>query len=426
MTSLSRSLSRRVLLAGALTAGAVPLLGSLAACGSPTPAQARSSLDRLPATEPGDAPSSVARFTARLADSSWQDRTNLVCSPWSVLVALTMVRNGAAGTTAKEMDATFGVKDLNTFNQQLNTLQQAFAARSRTFPDKREVKLEAANSLWGQQDLAFEKAYLDALAQYYGAGMNLVDFAARTGQAIDMINGWTKDQTHGLIDQIVDDSTITRATQLVLVNTLYLKAPWQKPFNADRTEDGPFTPGGAEPVTVPMMAGSSALWFADDTCEAARIDYLGGELAMAVVLPKRDLSATLGSWAGGGLATLLRSWKPAQVALTMPKWEHEWSADLNATLSQLGMPTAFTDEAEFPGITKETALVISHVVHKTRITVDEEGTEAAAATAVAMEPTSAQVGERHDLKLDRPFLYVIHDVATGTPLFLGVVNNPKE
>lgn len=415
-------MSRRLVLGAALAA---PFLGALTGCGPGTPAQARSALSRVPATEPGTAPQQVAAFTARLAAAVRKDNENLVCSPWSVLVALSMVRNGAAGATAKEMDTFFGVKDLNVFNQQLNTLQQAFATRNRTFPDKREVVLESANSLWGQQKYAFEKPFLDALAQYYGAGMNLVDFA-RSSEAVGMINSWTKDRTRGLIDSIVNDDVVTADTRLVLVNALYLKAPWQKEFNADRTQDRPFIPGAGEPVTVPMMFGTTRLWHADEVGEATRVDYLGGELAMAVVRPKRDVATTLAAWAGGGLAAMLRAWKPAAVELTMPKWQHEWDAGLGPVLSDLGMPRAFSNAAEFPGITKEQTLKIAHVAHRARITVDEAGTEAAAATAVAMEPTSGGVEtDRHELVLDRPFLYVIHDVPTGTPIFLGVVDNPK-
>lgn len=418
--------SRRTLLGAALAIGVAPALGLLAGCGAPAPEQARSQLNRLSATEPGESPRTSASFAARLAAAVRTDGTNLVCSPWSVLVALAMTRNGAEGTTAAEMDTVLGIQDLNGANQQLNTLQQVLATRNRTFPDKREVKLESANSLWGQRNLQFGGPFLDALAQYYGAGMNLVDFVAKAPEAVRMINAWTKERTHGLIEQIVTDKTVKPYTRLVLVNALYLKAPWQKPFSADLTADGAFTPTGGTPVRVPMMKGRTLLWHADDTCEATRIDYLGGELAMTVARPLRDVATTLAAWAGGGLPSVLGDWRPAIVDLTLPKWQHQWHAELNDPLAGLGMPTAFSDAAQFGRMTSTEALRIAHVLHEARITVDEQGTEAAGATAVVMEPISAPVApERHELTLDRPFLYVIHDVPTGTPLFLGGVENPR-
>lgn len=417
------SLSRRHLIAGAAALGIFPLVGGIAGCRA-TPEEARSALDRLPAGDPGDRSAPVARFTAQVLQAARTEPANLVMSPFSIQVALSMVRNGAAGRTAEEMDEVLHIGDLAAYNAEVNSLCQIVEARSRQIDKDREVRVELANSLWGQQDLDFAEPFLDALAQYYGAGMTLADFESDAAGAVEAINDWTEERTHGRIPEIVSTDLVTADTRLVLVNALYLKAPWARPFPEAATEDGPFTTGSGEQVEVPMMSGKANRWYADDVCTAARISYAGEDLAMAVVKPKDDIGRVLDDWAGGGLARLVDEWDEAVVDLRMPRWEHDWRGGLAEVLADLGMPIAFSDDADFSAMTAQERLLIGFVEHRATITVDEQGTEAAAATAVGMEPTSAQPGEPEELILDRDFLYVIHDVETGTPLFVGVVNDP--
>ena len=419
--------ARRSLLTGGLALASAPLLGGLAGCGRlGDPEQARSSLDRRPATAPGTAPEAVADLSARMLAALAEPGSNLVASPFSVLVALAMTRNGAAGSTATEMDEVLGIDDPAAFHQHLNTVCQLMESRSRTLRDDREVVVEIANSLWGQRDLDVADPFLDALAQYYGAGMSLVDFRSDPEAAIEQINDWTRERTHDLIPQVVGPNSVTPRTRLVLVNALYLAAPWQDPFQEHVTRPRPFTTGDDERVEVPTMAGSTEQWYADDHCEATLVPYDGGDLAMALARPRKDVATTLEAWASGGLSRMLGGWRPTPVDLRVPKWQHDWDADLNDVLARLGMPTAFTDDADFSAITTEEQLQIGTVAHRATITVDEEGTEAAAATAVSVGTTSAPGGrDPEQLHLDRPYLYVIHDRETATPLFVGVVADPR-
>lgn len=419
-------LNRRHLLTAGLALAATPLLGGIAGCGPIGDTdQARSSLDRLAAGDPGAAPKAIADLSARLVAPLVEPGANLVASPLSVLVALAMARNGAAGDTADEMDTVLGIDDLDSFNAEVNSVCQLLESRSKELRDDREVVVALANSLWGQRDLEFADPFLDALAQYYGAGMSLVDFRSDPDDAIERINDWTKDETHDLIPEIVSPQSVTDDTRLVLVNALYFAAPWTKPFQESSTQDRPFTTGGGEEVMAPTMAGDGKQWYSDDSCQAARVDYDGGDLAMALVLPRKDVASTLESWTSGGLARMLTGWQGEAVKLQVPKWEHEWDATLNETLGKLGMPTAFTDDADFSGMTTQEQLLISTVAHRATITVDEKGTEAAAATAAVAGTTSAPGGkDPKELHLDRPYLYVIHDIDTATPLFVGVVDDP--
>lgn len=413
---------RRDLFRGAAGLAVLASLAATSGCRR-APQEARSSLDRLPGGDPGALPAAAATLTARVLQAARSGPANLVLSPFSVQVALSMVRNGAVGATADEMDRVLGIDDLTVHNEELNSTCQLIESRSGEI-EGQEVAVELANSLWGQQGLEFAEPFLDALAQYYGAGMALTDFAGDSAGAVDDINAWVDDRTHGLVPEIVTTDLVHAQTRLVLVNALYLKAPWAVPFDESATSDGPFTTGAGDQVQAPMMSGSTATWYEDEHCTATRRVYLGNDLAMAVAKPKGDIAALLEHWAEGGLTAMLDGWERAQVRLQMPRWEHEWRGGLAELLAEMGMATAFSDKADFSAMTAQERLLIGFVEHRATISVDESGTEAAAATAVGMEPTSAEPERSEDLVLDRDFAYVIHDVETGTPLFIGVVDDP--
>ncbi|MDP3893313.1 serpin family protein, partial [Nocardioides sp.] len=222
-------------------------------------------------------------------------------------------------------------------------------------------------------------------------------------------------------------------TRLVLVNALYLKAPWEEPFEESETGPRPFHLLDGSTVDVDTMTGQLALsrHGTGEGWEAVQLPYAGGELAMTVILPDEgrlaDVEARV---AAGELDQLLASLGPTMVDLTLPRWTFRSTSPLKDTLATVGMPTAFTDDADFLGMTSpetpspERDLLIKDVLHETFIAVDEEGTEAAAATAVVMGLTSAPTYE--PVVVDRSFLFVIHDVEHGTPLFLGRVTDPSQ
>jgi serpin B len=217
---------------------------------------------------------------------------------------------------------------------------------------------------------------------------------------------------------------LTRATRLALVNAVYLKAPWQTPFAVDSTKQGTFRRADGSSVQVPFMAATESLRFASgDGWRAVEIPYVGGSLAMTVVVPD-DIAAFERALAADSFATIVDALAPAQVALALPRFGIETRTELAPILASLGMPSAFDDRADFSGITTAERLLISNVVHQANIDVDEKGTEAAAATAVVMRAT-AMPAEPVVLRADRPFLFAIRDVPTGAILFLGRVGDPS-
>lgn len=357
---------------------------------------------------------------------------NLALSPYSVAVALAMTQNGAGGQTLDEMTSVLGGVEPERLNRGLNALTahvESLAGTKKKLDGKKgEIALRAANTLFGERTTTFEAAFLDTLAREYGAGLQAVDFKGDFEAARLAINDWTAERTEGRIDDLIPEGVLNAPTRLVLVNALYLKAPWEQVFEKDLTADAPFHLLDGSTVSVPtmhlesrwgMMLGSGDGW------QALRMPYAGRELAMTIVLPDEgrlgDVEAEL---TGGGLADMLDSVRPAEVAIALPRWTFRTEAPLKDTLTALGMPTAFDPVvADFSGMTTEVKLFISAVLHQAFIAVDEDGTEAAAATAVVMEDVSAP--QFVPFTADRPFLFVIHDVEHGTPLFLGRVADPS-
>ena len=355
-------------------------------------------------------------------------QTNMVFSPTSIALALAMARAGAEGQTAVEMDAV--MHDLASDDRAgyLAALDQALASRNRTFTDgageELPVTLRIANAPFAQEGMPLEATYLETLAARYGAGVRLADYQTTTEEARQTINAWVDEQTEQRIPELLVEGVLTPATRLTLVNAIYLKAPWQTPFMEGATTDGTFTRADGSTVEVPFMSSSTSLPHAsDDGWQAVELPYLGGQLAMTLILPD-DLAGFERMLTPDGLATITSSLTDTQVALALPKFGIETNADLATVLAALGMPTAFTDAADFSGITTAEQLAISDVVHQANIDVDEKGTEAAAATAVAMRQ-SAMPAEGVTVRLDRPFLFALRDVPTGAILFLGRVGDPS-
>jgi serpin B len=326
------------------------------------------------------------------------------------------------------MDAVMHVVASDDHAGWLNALDQALAARSGTFKDEGgkelPVTLRIANAPFAQQGMPLEKAYLEALAARYGAGLRLVDYATQTEKARTLINGWVDGQTEQRIPELLVPGVITPETRLALVNAVYLKAPWQAPFSADATRAGTFTRADGSTVQAPFMATTASLSYASgDGWRAVEIPYIGGSLAMTVILPD-DLARFEQTLTADAFAALTGALTETQVALALPKFGIETKAELAPILAALGMPSAFDDRADFSGITTAEQLVISNVIHQANIDVDEKGTEAAAATAVVMRET-AMPAEPVAFRADRPFLFALRDVPTGAVLFLGRVGDPS-
>ena len=425
MTVLTR---RDVLRAVALTAAGAGAFPLVAACGAqPGKARAGGGLATSPAIrlvadraarQPG-ARIVQAFGTDLFAAMARTDDTagNLLCSPYSVAVALGMTRNGARGSTAEEMDRVLHATSSADLNAGLNALTQHIDC----------LGVDAANSLWGQHGERWERPFLHALAESYGTGMRQVDYIDDSEAARRAINTWTSNQTHTRIPQLIPPNIFDNTTRLVLVNAIYVKAPWAVPFVDGATKDEPFTRADGSTVSVPMMRSDDqtpVAYARGAGWQAVDLPYDGGGLAMAVVVPDAGrLDEVMGRFDAAFLRAMLTGLQPTGVALRLPRWTFRTQVLLNDVLGDLGMPTAFTGRADFTGMTHDERLDIAAVVHEAFIAVDEHGTEAAAATAVVMQATSGRITDV-ELTVDRPFLFVLHDTETGTPLFIGRVSDP--
>lgn len=357
---------------------------------------------------------------------------NLMVSPYSVATALSMLYPGARGETASEIAGVMhlGVDDM-TLHEVRNVIDEALSdVEDPGEMDTREpFAIRPANSAWGQGGYPFLNDYLTVLASYYGAGLRLVDFVNDSEAARDAVNDWTEETTEGRIKDMLPPGAVNAATRLVLVNAIWFKANWRDAFNPEATSPGPFTKPDGTKSQVPMMHGVFSTGYADtDLFTAVRLPY-AGSAAMVVVLPKTGAPTDLVGVMGPD--DLDVTWSEHLVDLTMPSFTFESDVPLNETLAALGMPTSFTpptgtgEGADFTGITAVRELFLSRALHKTYVAVDEDGTEAAAATALTMEATSARPPlPQATMVVDRPFLFWIEDGHTGEPLFLGQVTDP--
>jgi serpin B len=360
---------------------------------------------------------------------------NLVFSPASVVTALAMTYAGAKGDTAQEMaDTLHFTISADAIHKVFSTLDNTLALRSfqqKNAEGKDEgVVLKTANSLWAQDGLTFEQAFLDTLAVNYSAGVRLVDYQTAAEAARQAINKWVSGQTNEKIPELLAEGVLDSLTRLVLVNAVYLDATWANQFDPQATADGDFTTLAGETVTAKMMSQSTVLPYASgEGWQAVLLPYLQENLDMMLIVPDEGRFAEVESQLADGLidhAAGFVKWD-LEVALTMPKFKFRTQTYLTQALGTLGMKAAFDPaSADFSGMTKQESLYISDVIHEAYIDVDEEGTEAAAATAVVMRLTSAMPTEQVQLTIDRPFIFAIRDRPTGAILFLGRVTDPTK
>jgi len=388
-------------------------------------AEARADVPRAPTagSTPVAAVEAVNAIGADLYRGLAERSGNLVFSPYSVEIALAMARNGAKGQTRSQMDTVTHSGPGDHVDASFNLLNQELSTRPANKGDKNrngDVEVTMANGLWGQKDTTFEQPFLHVLAQQYGAGMKLVDYKNAAESARTDINAWASERTKGKIVDLLPSGSLDEMTRLVLTNAIYFKAPWAKKFSP--IPGLAFTEANGSLISVDGMTTSKiGLFGKGPGWKAAEIPYLGGDLSMVVIVPD-DLASFEKSLDGTTLGSIVGGLHESLATVQMPKFGFRTTASLKDQLSFLGMPLAFTDQADFQGITAQEQLKISDVYHQAFIAVDEEGTEAAAASAVVGEAVSGPIGET--LTVDRPFVFAIRDVQTGVILFLGRVIDP--
>lgn len=348
---------------------------------------------------------------------------NLFFSPYSISSALAMTYGGARGETAEEM-----AKALH-FTLGADKTHPAFSELSSEFDKiqkKGQVQLHIANSLWPQKDYRLLPEYLLLTEQHYGVSITPVDYVKATEQARKLINTWVEDKTKDKINDLIGPGALDPATVLVLVNAIYFKGNWASQFDPKRTTESEFTISGDVKTQVSMMYQKGKFGYGE--IEGARLlelPYVGKELSMVIILPEKS----------DGLSKIedqltlknLDSWdtrmSEQDVNVYLPKFKLTWGTfELNEPLQALGLRKAF-GPADFSGMNGTKTLFIGLVLHKAFVEVNEEGTEAAAATAVVMKRGIPRI---HTFKADHPFLFLIRDNVTGSILFLGRVLDPSK
>lgn len=350
---------------------------------------------------------------------------NLFYSPHSISVALAMTYAGARGSTADEMAATLGfdLPDV-ALHAAMNRLALALDSREEAeVPDGEPFTLRVSNAIWGLSGYPYHQPFIDTLALNYGAGLHLVDFVGDPDGSRETINGWIAERTNDLIPELIPDGVIKPTTRMVLTNAIYFLAGWLSPFDEALTVKAPFINLDGSTSEVDLMTLSEAeLAYAEvDGHQVIELPYVGDEVSMVVILPadgqfesfEAGLDATR-------LTALTASLSRAYGTFRMPRLELKSQFSLARALSELGMPTAFGGAADLTGIASAEHLFIQDVIHEGVVIIDEEGTEAAAATAVVVGTDSEPVSS-FQMTVDRPYLFVIRDKPTGAILFVGRV-----
>ncbi len=349
---------------------------------------------------------------------------NLFFSPYSISTALAMTYAGARGDTQKQMAA---AQHFTLHGQRLHCTFGALQKQIVQGDKSRGYQLLVANALWGQKGVPFLKDFLD-LTQYYRAGLNRLDFVNETEQSRQKINSWVEEKTNNKIKDLIQPHGVDRLTVLVLTNAIYFKGDWNTKFSKWETKNADFIVSAKSKVKALLMhLKENFKYYEDEKLQAIELPYKGNEISMLVLLPRdiNGLKEVENTLTAESLNVLLSKRWTTKVDVYFPKFKMTWGTfSLNKYLIALGMSDAFDfEKADFSGINGARDLWISDVFHKTFIEVNEEGTEAAAATGVVM---TKALHIEPVFRADHPFIFIIKDNRSGSVLFMGRLMNPAE
>jgi serpin B len=369
------------------------------------------------------------KFAFELYDRYKTDEGNIFFSPYSISSAMAMAYEGARGKTAEEIREAFH------FSQDASLDREAFSNVYKEINSgSKSYTLATANALWAQKDFKFLESYFSLIEQYYGGKATNLDFINETEQSRLTINNWVEEHTNNKIKNLIPAGTLDKFTRLVITNAVYFKGEWLTPFNDKITREEDFRLSNGGTVKVAMMHLTHRFSYAEtDKLQVMELPYEGNELSMIILLPKAD---DLQSLEESLSPDKLSGWENLtgydEVILSLPKFKFDTSYLLAGDLKQMGMPAAFTKgvvfggEADFSGMTGNKDLNIDTIIHKAFVEVNEEGTEAAAATSM-MTATGKAFGELKPpkvFKADHSFIFLIKHKKTGVILFVGRVSNP--
>ncbi|WP_334144296.1 serpin family protein [Rhabdothermincola sp.] len=357
---------------------------------------------------------------------------NVAVSPYAVAISLAQARLGAAGPTRDELNRLLHTGPGSELDDGLNTLRSALAQRNgeRASDVRRgSIELRAAGSLWVQLDTDPRSSLLDDLARYYETGLHSADFRSDPDRARRIIDRWADSATGGQVTQLLPKGSISEFTRFVVPSVASLRAPWKTRFDPQRTRLAPFTTVDGRTVEVPTMSTAGPNGFAmgrGPGWEALAVPYLGDELAMILVVPDQGaFDAVEQSLDGEALGRVIDGLRPANVELEMPRFHVAGTIDLEQPLVALGLRSAFTDGADFSGVTGDEELSISRTVHQTAVGADEQGSDGDAVTVLRPSPASPPAVAPRTVSVDRPFLFLVVDRQTRLVLQMGRVVDPS-
>lgn len=357
-----------------------------------------------------------------------QEEGNLFFSPYSISTALAMTYAGARANTARQM------ADVLRFTLEQEQLVRAFAeleSQLNAIQGKGNILLSIVNALWAQKDYQFLREFLDLLIHHYKAALKYADFATAFEEARQEINAWVEQQTHEKIKNLIPEGVLNDLTRLVLVNAIYFKGSWASQFKETDTQNTAFWVTPDTSIDVPMMHQTHEFSYAiipDAKIQLLELPYIGNELSMIVLLPneKDGLTHLENLLNAENLDFWLRHLNPLKIRVYLPKFKLSSGFKLNETLEAMGMTDAFGESADFSGMDGKGELTISAVIHKAFVEVNEEGTEAAAATAVVMLGRGLSFAPPPEFRADHPFVFLVRDNPSGSILFLGRVVDPTQ
>jgi serpin B len=360
-----------------------------------------------------------------------QSGGNLFFSPYSISTALAMTYCGARGDTASQMASVLRLPTVKSETIPLERIAAGYGTLQKSLqadPDTSGYQLNVANALWCQKDYSLWDSYTNLFTSSFGAGFNKLDFVGQTEASRKTINTWIKEQTNKKIKDLIPAGNIDATTRLVLTNAIYFKGDWATQFKKDDTESADFNVTPDKKVQVQMMYQKGTFDYGEsDMIQVLQMPYKGDELAMMIVLPKPDFTFDEfeKKFVENHFLTIASaSRKKIEVEVFLPKFKITCGTlELKGILREMGMKDAFSDAADFSGMTGKRDLYISNVMHKAFVEVNEEGTEAAAATAVGMKLTSLPMSPPV-FRADRSFIFFILDTRTNCILFVGRVMNP--
>ncbi len=351
---------------------------------------------------------------------------NVFFSPLSIRAALAMTSAGAKGKTAEEMQNVLRLSGRDP-HAGMSALLDSLSSEPKKDEDSKLV-LRIANAVWGQKGYPFNPEFVAMAQKSYHADAKSVDFADASN-ARKQINDWVEEKTNKKIVDLIPDGALKPDTKLVLTNAVYFNARWAEEFSKSSTSDQPFHVSSGKTATLPTMRHTARYEYAEtDQTQAIQLAYAGHETSMLILVPKSidGLGKLQADLSAKQLADTIKSLQYRQIDLSLPRFKIEQSASLAQPLKAIGMKLAFdAEQADFSGMCTAERLYIGDVLHKASVKVDEEGTEAAAATAVMMRTLAAPMPEEPlRVQIDRPFVFMIRHEKTGEILFMGRVMNP--